>query len=118
MSIHNAIASVAVRDLKTAGPWYEKLFGRPADSVPMAEVREWKFAGGGWLQVYQLAERAGVCSVTLAVTDLDEEIRKLREFGVDTTQQSSGPKVRVLMTADPDGNHIAFSQAIDPSMAR
>jgi glyoxylase I family protein len=51
MKIENAIASGAVNDLKTASAWYEKLFGRPADSTPMPEVAEWKFDRGGWLQV-------------------------------------------------------------------
>jgi hypothetical protein len=59
MRIKNVLASVAVRNLSQSSQWYEKLFGRPADSRPMAEVAEWKFEGGGWLQVYQLPECAG-----------------------------------------------------------
>jgi len=62
MKIDNAIASIAVKDLKAASAWYEKLFGRPADSTPMPEVAEWKFERGGWLQVYELAERAGAAA--------------------------------------------------------
>ena len=118
MAIDNALASVAVKDLQTAVQWYEKVFGRPADSTPMPEVAEWKFPRGGWLQVYQLPERAGTGSFTLAVSDLDAEIRKLSELGTDTSQQASGKSVRTLMVNDPDGNHIAFAQASDTSMAR
>jgi predicted enzyme related to lactoylglutathione lyase len=118
MAIQNAIASVAVRDLKAAEQWYEKLFGRPADSHPMPELREWKFERGGWLQVYQLAERAGSGSFTLAVDNLDEEVHKLRTMGVDTSQRSDGPAVKTLMITDPDGNHIAFAEAIDTTLAR
>jgi hypothetical protein len=59
MTIENALASVAVKDLKAAAAWYEKLFRRPADLTPMPEVAEWKFARGGWLRVYQIPERAG-----------------------------------------------------------
>jgi hypothetical protein len=47
MSIKNAIASVAVKDLGAAVQWYETLFGRPADSRPMAEVAEWNVLGPG-----------------------------------------------------------------------
>ena len=72
MSIRNALASVAVKDLKSASQWYEQLFGRPPDSRPMPEVAEWKFEQGGWLQVYQLPERAGKGSVTLSVNSLDQ----------------------------------------------
>jgi hypothetical protein len=58
MKIDNAIASVPVKNLKTASSWYEKLLRRPSDSTPMPEVAEWSFPRGGWLQVYQLPERA------------------------------------------------------------
>ena len=37
MSITNALASVAVKDLSSATKGYERLFGRPA-SRPMPEV--------------------------------------------------------------------------------
>ena len=72
MSIDNALASVAVKDLEAAVTWYEQLFQRPPDSTPMPEVAEWKFPRGGWLQVYQLPDRAGHGSFTLAVSDIEE----------------------------------------------
>jgi len=118
MPIMNALASIAVNDLDSAVKWYEKLLGKPPDSRPMPEVAEWKFERGGWLQVYKLPERAGSGSVTLAVTDIDEEVAKLTPLGVDTGKRSSGDKVKTLMITDPDGNHIAFAEAIDRSMAR
>jgi predicted enzyme related to lactoylglutathione lyase len=116
MKIENAIASVAVKDLKAASAWYEKLFRRPADSTPMPEVAEWKFERGGWLQVYQLPERAGAGSCTLAVSDIADVIAYLESLGIDTSQSSSGAKVKTVMITDPDGNHLAFAEAIDPSM--
>lgn len=115
--IQNVLASVAVKDLKAAVNWYESILGRPADSTPMPEVAEWKFERGGWLQVYQLPERAGSGSFTLAVSDLEEEVRKIRALGIDTSQQSSGEKVKTLMITDLDGNHIAFAETLDQSMA-
>jgi predicted enzyme related to lactoylglutathione lyase len=117
MTIRNALASVPVKDLKAASRWYERLFGRAADSTPMSEVAEWKFAGGGWLQVYQLPERAGKGSVTLAVSDLDEQLGDLRQRGIDAPPAMRGDKVNVVMIKDPDGNSIAFAEAIDPNMA-
>jgi predicted enzyme related to lactoylglutathione lyase len=118
MSIDNALASVAVKNLASAVVWYERLLGRPADSRPMPEVAEWKFTRGGWLQVYQLAERAGSGSCTLAVSSIDEVVAHVEKLGIDASQTSSGEKVKTLMIADPDGNHIAFAQAIDKGMAR
>jgi predicted enzyme related to lactoylglutathione lyase len=118
MSIDNAIASVAVKNLRSAAAWYEALLGRAPDSTPMPEVAEWKFARGGWLQVYQLPERAGNGSCTLAVSDIEEVAARVQKLGIDASQRSTSAKVKTLMIVDPDGNHIAFAQTIDKSMAR
>lgn len=118
MSIDNALASLAVKDLGAALPWYEALLGRGADSSPMPTLAEWKFAGGGGLQVYQLPERAGDGSVTLAVSDIEEVVAHAGTLGIDTSQQSSNEQVKTLMIADPDGNHIAFAQALDQGVMR
>lgn len=118
MSIKNALASVAVADLDAAVKWYEKVIGKPSDSRPMPEVAEWKFERGGWLQVYKLPERAGSGSFTLAVSSIDDEVARLTNLGIDTGQRSAGDKLKTLMITDPDGNHVAFTEAIDPSMAR
>jgi predicted enzyme related to lactoylglutathione lyase len=118
MSIDNAIASIAVKDLRAAVPWYEALLGRKPDSTPMPEVAEWKFRRGGWLQVYQLPERAGAGSVTLAVSDIEEVAARVEKLGIDTSQRASSAKAKTVMIVDRDGNHIAFAEAIDPTMAR
>ena len=110
MLIENAFGSVPVRDLKAAVAWYGLLIGRPADSTPMPDVAEWKFKGGGWLQIYQLPERAGFGSVTLAVSSIDDIAAQVEKLGVDTSQRTS---VKTLMITDLDGNHIAFAEAID-----
>ncbi len=118
MSIENVLASVAVRDLDAAVAWYGKLLGRPSAPRPMKEVAEWTFPRGGVLQVYLLPERAGACSCTLSVTDLDAEIAKLDEMGVDTSERSSAPQVKVVMITDPDGNHLAIAQPLGEGVAR
>ena len=117
MSILNAIASVAVRDLGSAVKWYESLFRR-APSKPMPEVAEWSFERGGWLQVYQLPERAGSGSFTLAVSNIEEEVARLKKLNIDTSHRTSTEKVKTLMIKDPDGNSIALAEAFDPSLAR
>ena len=117
MSIINAIASVAVRDLDTAIKWYEALF-RKAPTRPMPEVAEWSFERGGWLQVYQLPERAGSGSCTLAVSNIEEEVARLKHLNIDTSHRTSTEKVKTMMIKDPDGNSIALAEATDPSLAR
>ena len=118
MAITNALASVAVADLNASVRWYEKVFGRAADSTPMPQLAEWKFQGGGWLQVYELRARAGAGSVTLAVSDLDEQIKNLHQLGIDTDPPLVSSQVSVIMIKDPDGNSIAFAQARDPKIAQ
>ena len=117
MSIVNAIASVAVRDLDATIKWYEALFSK-APTKPMPEVAEWSFERGGWLQVYQLPARAGSGSCTLAVSNIDEEAARLKQLNIDTSHRTSTEKVKTLMIKDPDGNSIALAEAIDQSLAR
>ena len=117
MTINNALASVAVSDLGRSVEWYRRLFGRPPDSTPMREVAEWKFERGGWLQVYELKERAGAGSVTLAVSSFEEQIAALRNLGIDPGKPMISAKVKVAMIKDPDGNSIAFAEAVDLSLA-
>jgi predicted enzyme related to lactoylglutathione lyase len=118
MKIENVLASVAVRDLAAATKWYEKVLERPADSTPMPEVAEWKFSRGGWLQIYQLPERAGGCSCTFAVNDLDQVRTHLQNLGVETGEEMKNERTRVIMIKDPAGNSLAFAQTLDRSMAR
>lgn len=111
VSIKNALASVAVKDLSSAVQWYETLFGRPPDSRQGSEVAEWRCEEGGCLQVYENAERAGYGSVTLAVTSLDEQVADLKKSGLDPGRQMTTETLRVVMITDQDGNSIAFVQS-------
>jgi hypothetical protein len=117
VSVNNALASVAVKDLESAVKWYERIFNRPP-SRPMPEVAEWSFERGGALQVYQLSERAGAGSFTLLVTSVAEQITQLEKLGIDTSERTSSDKVKTVMITDLDGNHIAFAESLDPKLAR
>lgn len=118
MPILNAIASLAVRDLHAASAWYASLLDKQADSRPMPGVAEWKFDRGGWLQLYQQPERAGGGSATLAVDDIDALATHLQQLNVAHGALTTTAQVRTIMLTDPDGNHIAFAQALDRAMAR
>ena len=116
MPIKNVLASVAVKDLASAVRWYEKLFNRPP-SRPIPEVAEWSFERGGSLQVYQLPERAGSGSFTLLVTSVEEQVTQLAKLNIDASERISGDRIKTVMITDPDGNHIAFAEPIDSSLA-
>ena len=100
MTIENCLASVAVTELAHAAKWYEKVLGKPADSKSVPKVQEWKFEHGGGLQVYELPERAGNCSLTLAVTSIDDEVARLSRMGIDTRERASGTQARTLRVAN------------------
>lgn len=113
MSIVNAFATLSVKDVRASSLWYEKLFGRAADSSPLPEVAEWKFGGGGMLQIYSSnPTNIGKCSMTLAVTSIDDQIASLKTLGIDPGKLIANEKMKVVMIKDPDGNSIAFSQSL------
>ena len=117
MTIVNALASVAVRDLAESSQWYEQILG--PGNQPMPEVVEWQFEGGGGLQVYELPERAGECSCTLIVSNIDETARRLHETGVaPDAAPARNDRVDTIMIKDPDGNSIAFAMPKDNSLAK
>jgi catechol 2,3-dioxygenase-like lactoylglutathione lyase family enzyme len=118
VSITNAIASLAVRNLPSSIEWYARLLGRLPDSRPMQEVAEWKFERGGWLQLFQEDARAGSGTVTLTVSDLGQLLSQLRQQGDAPGEPVVSEKVRVVMVKDPDGNSIAFAEPLDPTMAQ
>jgi hypothetical protein len=97
MSIVNALAGIAVKDIDAAVVWYEQILG-PA-SRPMDEIAEWQLPNGGCVQVFEDGNRAGLSSVTLVVEDLDREIAGLESM------------VDVAIVQDQDGNQVVFAHA-------
>ena len=117
MTVTNALASLAVRDLAAASRWYEKLLG--PGRRPMPEVLEWQLERGGGLQVYSGPERAGHGSCTLIVSDIDSTAQQLRDSGlVAEPQVARDDRVDTIMIKDPDGNSIAFAAPKDEQLAR
>jgi len=117
MTIDNALASMAVKDLDKSTAWYAELLGSRGRR-PMPEVEEWMFPSGGGLQVYQGAERAGNCSFTLVVSDIETIACQLAKMGVQPGDRADSERVKTLMIKDPDGNSIAIAEPLDPALAR
>ena len=116
MTVTNALASLAVRDLEVSTRWYEVLLGE--GSHPMAEVAEWQLEQGGGLQVYEAPERAGQGSCTLIVSDIDEIAQMLQASGLAAdVEPARNDRVDTIMIKDPDGNSIAFAMPKDQMLA-
>jgi hypothetical protein len=118
MPINNALAGIAVNDVAAAVTWYKQLLSRPPDSRPMDGLAEWRFAKGGWLQVFQDRDRTGFSSVTLAVTSLDDQLVELKKIGIPVGRTITSETTKIAVVADPDGNQIIFAEALSDAIAR
>ncbi|RYZ73286.1 MAG: VOC family protein [Lysobacteraceae bacterium] len=109
MTILNALAGIAVKDIDVAVDWYEQILG-PA-TRPMDEVAEWQLPKGGCLQVFEDGSRAGLSSVTLVVEDLDREIAGLESKGIRIDETSHSELIDLAIVQDQDGNQVVFAHA-------
>jgi catechol 2,3-dioxygenase-like lactoylglutathione lyase family enzyme len=111
MTATHVFAGIPVADYPAAVPWYERLFGRPADMHPHDSEAAWQLAGAGWVYVVQDPDRAGTALLTLLVDDIDAVLAGLAERGLEpgaVEELSNG--VRKAAFADPEGNRITFGQ--------
>lgn len=105
--VDHVLAVVAVSDIASSRAWYTSLFGREPDNNPMPNLVEWQVTDGGWVQVTEDAGRAGHGLLNLAVSDLEEGVRELRERGLTTGEIIDANKgVRLCPITDPDANQI------------
>jgi catechol 2,3-dioxygenase-like lactoylglutathione lyase family enzyme len=116
----DAIATIAVKDLKVAKKFYEGALGLKAKPSQQPEVLEYK-SGSSSIYVYksQYAGTNKATAVTWAVDDMDEVVRTLKGKGV-TFEHYDLPgltlkgdvhvagKMKAAWLKDPDGNIIAL----------
>ncbi len=110
MTIQHVLAVVPVADFDAAHAWYARLFGRPADNVPMEGLLvEWRVTETGWVQVTLDAERAGSALLNFAVDDLERHIAETSGRGLTPGPVETVSKgVQLAAIRDPSGNRITF----------
>ena len=110
MTIEHVLAVVPVADLDAAHAWYARLFGRPADNVPMEGLLvEWRVTESGWVQVTLDAERAGSGLLDFAVDDLERRIAEISGHGLTPGPVETASKgVQLAAIRDPAGNSLTF----------
>jgi hypothetical protein len=111
--LKNVLAFAAVRDIEDGIRWYKMLLGREPDTKPMTGLAEWKFEGGGWLQVNENMQLAGRSSITLVETNMDERMQTLAKAGIKPKSFVNGELVSVFTITDPDGNQVVFALGKD-----
>jgi predicted enzyme related to lactoylglutathione lyase len=116
MPVNRVLAGIAVADVDAALPWYERLFGRPADELPMEGLAEWHIPSGGVVQLVAHAERAGRSLVTLDFENLRQELAAMRARGLDAgpLDDTTSDKVLIATTTDPEGNAITLVEQKQP----
>ena len=80
----------------------------------MPGLAEWRFPGGGWLQLFEDGDRAGSSSVTLVENDIESRRLQLSNGGYEIRDESRSDYVAVAVIDDPDGNQIVFAMAASP----
>ncbi len=109
MPIEHVLAVIPVADLTVSAEWYERLFDAEPTNRPMPNLAEWRLTDTGWVQVFVDGERAGRSFFNLAVSDLDEHVKGLRERGFGPGEIQDATKgVRLSTIKDPDGNTLNF----------
>ncbi len=100
--------------METAQPWYEALFGRPADLIASDDEVMWQICDGGWLYLVQDRVRAGHGLVAVAVPDLDRSISEMTGRGFERPVIEAVPGAgRKAPFVDPEGNIVTFLQVIE-----
>lgn len=114
MAVTHLFAGIAVSDFAAARRWYEVLFGRPPDMLPMEGEAVWQVTTSGSVYVTADPTRAGSALVTIAVPNLDEQATALAARGLKLhTEEAGSTAPRQLTVTDGDGNRIKFFE--DPA---
>ncbi len=110
MPVNRVLAGVAVSDVDAAVPWYEMLFGRPPDALPMEGLAEWHVPSGGVVQLFASSDRAGGSALTLDFAGLEQELAAMRERGLDPgdLDDTRSQSVLIATVTDPEGNAITL----------
>jgi predicted enzyme related to lactoylglutathione lyase len=112
MPVNRVLAGVAVTDVDAVRPWYERLFGRPPDALPMTGLAEWHVASGGVVQLIASPDRAARSLLTLDFEDLEGELAAMKGRGLDAgpLDDTTSDKVLIATATDPEGNAITLVQ--------
>jgi hypothetical protein len=104
-------AGLRVREFAQARKWYELLLGEPT-FFPHDTEAVWTLAEGRSVFIEEDAGRAGNCTVTIFVSDLDAWTAEIGARGLEPDERltySNG--VRKAVYRDPDGNELGFGGA-------
>ena len=109
MSIKTIFAHVSCSNLAASSEWYEKLFGKPVTRRPMAGLAEWHFTDSAEVQLFENAEHAGSSTLTLGVSELQSERKRLEAAGLAPGQIEEAKYLNIMRLNDPDRNLVVLA---------
>jgi predicted enzyme related to lactoylglutathione lyase len=111
MKISHIFLSIHAADFAAQSNWWAKLIGRRWDRVPMPSCHEWVLTHDVLFQVLDSSRQHGKATVTLQVPDLDAQIERLAEAGIEVPNPvkiEGFETLRFLEFADPEGNKVGL----------
>lgn len=111
MQIDKVFVSINARDFEGLSQWYRTLLGRGWDREPMPSCHEWDVAECVLFQVLDNGEQVGKATATFHITDLDHQVARLKDAGVDVpdaTPVEGFAALRYCEFKDPEGNMIGL----------
>lgn len=108
------MAGVAVADYTGARPWYERMFGRPADIVVHDTECMWRIGDGAWLYIVEDEGRAGNALVAISVDDLDAMLRELDDRDVAVARVEPAERGSVDAVIEPSETKATLWRALSP----
>jgi catechol 2,3-dioxygenase-like lactoylglutathione lyase family enzyme len=110
VTVTYTFAGLPVADFAAAYDWYVQLLGRAADMAPHETEAVWRLTPNSAIYVVQDAARAGRGLLTIALDDLEAQIGRMHDAGIDFVEVPAGNAPRRINVTDCDGNTVTFFQ--------
>ncbi|SPH24381.1 hypothetical protein DEA8626_03432 [Defluviimonas aquaemixtae] len=111
MNINHVFLSINAADFAAQSNWWAKLIGRRWDREPMPSCHEWVLTDDVLFQVLDSSEEQSRTTVTLHVPDLDAQIERLSDAGIELPEPvkvEGFDTLRYLEFSDPEGNTVGL----------
>ena len=111
MKLNHIFLSIDAADFAAQSDWWSKMIGRRWDREPMPSCHEWKLTDDVLFQVLDNAEERGGATVTMHVPDLDAQIERLAEAGIEVPEPvkvEGFDNLRFAQFHDPEGNTVGL----------
>jgi hypothetical protein len=110
MPIERIFAHLSCTNLDRSIGWFERFYDRPPDARPMAGLAEWHHGAAGGMQLFEDTSNAGHGTLTLIVTDIAAEHRRLAASGLAPGALERGDYVALIRMRDPDDNFVVLAE--------